>query len=155
MRLCLIASKPTDAVTHGFLPAAARLGLEVFLLTDQPDAHAGAAARAGADANAGAAARAAAERGGAGTTVPGGAGSRRPEIVACDVHDGRALISRIAGLPAADAVFTNSDHLQAQTGLRAGDLVAFGLAEAYAWNISHHSFLMHPPPAFIYQGQLA
>ena len=34
--------------------------------------------------------------------------------------------------------------------LRAGDLVAFGLAGAYAWNISHHSFLMHPPPAFHY-----
>ncbi len=32
--------------------------------------------------------------------------------------------------------------------LRAGDVVAFGLAGAYAWNISHHSFLMHPPPAF-------
>ena len=46
MRLCLIASKPTDAVTYGFLPAAARLGLEVFLLTDQPEAHAGVLARA-------------------------------------------------------------------------------------------------------------
>jgi diaminopimelate decarboxylase len=34
--------------------------------------------------------------------------------------------------------------------LRAGDVVAFGLAGAYAWNISHHSFLMHPPPAFHY-----
>jgi diaminopimelate decarboxylase len=34
--------------------------------------------------------------------------------------------------------------------LRAGDLVAFGLAGAYAWNISHHSFLMHPPPSFHY-----
>jgi diaminopimelate decarboxylase len=34
--------------------------------------------------------------------------------------------------------------------LRTGDLVAFGLAGAYAWNISHHSFLMHPPPAFHY-----
>jgi diaminopimelate decarboxylase len=34
--------------------------------------------------------------------------------------------------------------------LRAGDLVAFGLAGAYAWNISHHEFLMHPPPAFCY-----
>jgi diaminopimelate decarboxylase len=34
--------------------------------------------------------------------------------------------------------------------LRAGDLVAFGLAGAYAWNISHHSFLMHPPPTFHY-----
>jgi diaminopimelate decarboxylase len=32
--------------------------------------------------------------------------------------------------------------------LRAGDVVAFGLAGAYAWNISHHSFLMHPAPAF-------
>jgi len=34
--------------------------------------------------------------------------------------------------------------------LRAGDLVAFGMAGAYAWNISHHGFLMHPPPAFHY-----
>jgi diaminopimelate decarboxylase len=34
--------------------------------------------------------------------------------------------------------------------LRAGDLVAFGLAGAYAWNISHHDFLLHPPPAFHY-----
>jgi len=34
--------------------------------------------------------------------------------------------------------------------LRVGDLVAFGLAGAYAWNISHHEFLMHPPPAFHY-----
>jgi diaminopimelate decarboxylase len=36
--------------------------------------------------------------------------------------------------------------------LRAGDLVAFGLAGAYAWNISHHGFLMHPPPGFHYVG---
>jgi len=34
--------------------------------------------------------------------------------------------------------------------LRAGDLVAFGLAGAYAWNISHHEFLLHPPPGFHY-----
>jgi hypothetical protein len=46
MRLGLVAAKPTDAVTYGRLPAAARLGLEVFLLTDQPDGHAGALARA-------------------------------------------------------------------------------------------------------------
>jgi len=32
--------------------------------------------------------------------------------------------------------------------LRAGDRVAFGLAGAYAWNISHHGFLMHPRPGF-------
>ncbi|GHE08107.1 type III PLP-dependent enzyme [Streptomyces alanosinicus] len=33
-------------------------------------------------------------------------------------------------------------------GLRAGDRVAFSLAGAYAWNISHHDFLMHPRPGF-------
>jgi diaminopimelate decarboxylase len=33
---------------------------------------------------------------------------------------------------------------------RAGDIVAFGMAGAYAWNISHHSFLMHPEPSFNY-----
>ncbi|WP_280303703.1 type III PLP-dependent enzyme [Nocardia neocaledoniensis] len=32
--------------------------------------------------------------------------------------------------------------------LRAGDRLVFGLAGAYAWNISHHEFLMHPPPTF-------
>jgi diaminopimelate decarboxylase len=37
-------------------------------------------------------------------------------------------------------------------GLRAGDLVAFGMAGAYAWNISHHDFLMHPEPGFHYVG---
>lgn len=36
--------------------------------------------------------------------------------------------------------------------LRGGDLVAFGLAGAYAWNISHHDFLMHPEPGFHYVG---
>ena len=34
------------------------------------------------------------------------------------------------------------------TRLRAGDRVAFAMAGAYAWNISHHDFLMHPPPGF-------
>jgi len=34
--------------------------------------------------------------------------------------------------------------------LRPGDLIAFGMAGAYAWNISHHDFLMHPKPAFHY-----
>jgi len=33
--------------------------------------------------------------------------------------------------------------------LRAGDLVVFAMAGAYAWNISHTSFLMHPSPAFV------
>jgi diaminopimelate decarboxylase len=34
--------------------------------------------------------------------------------------------------------------------LRVGDLVAFSMAGAYAWNISHHDFLMHPQPTFHY-----
>jgi hypothetical protein len=39
MRLYLLALNPTDSVTEGFLPAAARLGLDVTVLTDQPAAH--------------------------------------------------------------------------------------------------------------------
>jgi diaminopimelate decarboxylase len=31
-----------------------------------------------------------------------------------------------------------------------GDLVAFAMTGAYAWNISHHDFLMHPQPHFDY-----
>ncbi|MGX2998778.1 type III PLP-dependent enzyme [Streptomyces sp. JNUCC 64] len=37
-------------------------------------------------------------------------------------------------------------------GLRAGDRVVFALAGAYAWNISHHGFLMHPRPGFHFLG---
>ncbi len=37
--------------------------------------------------------------------------------------------------------------------LRAGDLIAFGLAGAYAWNISHTRFLMHQEPGFHYLGE--
>lgn len=36
--LYLVAGKATDSVTRGFLPAAARLGLDVTLLTDRPGA---------------------------------------------------------------------------------------------------------------------
>ncbi|MFG2136429.1 type III PLP-dependent enzyme [Streptomyces sp. NPDC048650] len=38
------------------------------------------------------------------------------------------------------------------SGLRAGDRVVFGTAGAYAWNISHHDFLMHPRPGFHFLG---
>ncbi|MFG2005937.1 acetyl-CoA carboxylase biotin carboxylase subunit family protein [Spirillospora sp. NPDC048911] len=38
--LYLAAGKVTDSVTHGFLPAAARLGLDVVILTDRPADHA-------------------------------------------------------------------------------------------------------------------
>ena len=34
--------------------------------------------------------------------------------------------------------------------IAAGDVVAFEMAGAYAWNISHHDFLMHPTPGFHY-----
>ncbi|MGW6455985.1 type III PLP-dependent enzyme [Streptomyces sp. NPDC055078] len=40
----------------------------------------------------------------------------------------------------------------AAPGLRAGDRVVFAMAGAYAWNISHHDFLMHPRPGFHYLG---
>jgi biotin carboxylase len=93
VRLCLVASKPTDAVTHGLLPAAARLGLDVTLMTDQPAAHRDAL-------------RAAA--------TPG-----RPCIVGCDVWDFRSLIRALSDRPGPDGVFSNSDHLQAQTALAA------------------------------------
>ncbi|WP_283135622.1 type III PLP-dependent enzyme [Rhizohabitans arisaemae] len=34
--------------------------------------------------------------------------------------------------------------------LAVGDVVAFAMAGAYAWNISHHDFLMHPKPSVHY-----
>jgi biotin carboxylase len=39
MRLYLLACNPTDSVSQGFLPAAAVLGLDVVILTDQPEPH--------------------------------------------------------------------------------------------------------------------
>ncbi|MDN3352743.1 alanine racemase [Actinomadura sp. DC4] len=36
--------------------------------------------------------------------------------------------------------------------LATGDVVAFAMAGAYAWNISHHDFLMHPKPSVHYVG---
>ncbi|MFI7126385.1 siderophore biosynthesis protein [Nonomuraea sp. NPDC050153] len=81
MRLYLTALKTTDSVTHGFLPAAEALGLEVTVLTDRPERH--------------------------------------PYAVACDVRDPRALIDAVESLGRPDAIFTNSDHLQAETALAA------------------------------------
>ncbi|PSJ25680.1 siderophore biosynthesis protein [Streptosporangium nondiastaticum] len=100
MRLHLLALNPTDSVTLGFLPAAARLGLDVTLLTDQPVAHRRACERSVAD------------------------GGRLPElsVLGCDVTDFREVVARISALgPAArpDAVLTNSDHLQPQAALAA------------------------------------
>jgi diaminopimelate decarboxylase len=33
--------------------------------------------------------------------------------------------------------------------LRAGDILVFARTGAYAWDISHHDFLSHPPPEFV------
>jgi biotin carboxylase len=41
LHLVLLAGKVTDSVTHGFLPAAARLGLRATVLTDRPADHLG------------------------------------------------------------------------------------------------------------------
>ena len=54
---------------------------------------------------------------------------------------GRATIQK--DVPARDAWVAR---------LRAGDVVASGLAGAYAWNISQHAFLMHPEPGLQYVG---
>jgi biotin carboxylase len=97
VRLFLVASQPGDAVTLGFLPAAARLGLDVVLLTDQPDEHARALAAGPSRLNS----------------------QAEPWIVACDVRDASALIGQIAGLRAPDAIFTNSGRLGVATALAA------------------------------------
>ncbi|MFB7471915.1 acetyl-CoA carboxylase biotin carboxylase subunit family protein [Kitasatospora sp. NPDC056184] len=95
MRLYLLALNPTESVTEGFLPAAARLGLDVTVLTDHADAHR----------------RAYAE-------LPGA-----PAVVDCEVHDFREVVGLISRLTRDGrtpfAVFSNSDHLQVQTALAA------------------------------------
>jgi biotin carboxylase len=109
VRLYLIASKPTDSVIFGFLPAAARLGLDVVLLTDRPEEHERGAARGQLLPRPG---------------CPPAAGEHRAQgapvqVVACDVWDTAELISAIASRPAPDAIFSNSDHLQTQAALAA------------------------------------
>ncbi|MEV7780243.1 ATP-grasp domain-containing protein [Kitasatospora sp. NPDC088351] len=91
MRLYLLALNPTDSVTEGFLPAAARLGLDVTVLTDHAGPH---------------------HRAYTGMEFA-------PEVLECEVPDFRAVVSRISRHHAPDAVFSNSDHLQTQTALAA------------------------------------
>ncbi len=85
VHLYLLALNPTDSVEEGFLPAAARLGLDVTILTDQPAPYR----------------------------------RRHPDIrvVVCDVRSVAAVVSAIVTGPPADAIFTNSDHLQIQAAL--------------------------------------
>ncbi|WP_430297595.1 ATP-grasp domain-containing protein [Sinomonas sp. B1-1] len=96
MSLYLTALNPTDALTLGFLPAAARLGLDTVILTDDPASHRAAYAR-----------------------VP-----HPPTAVEhADVRDAGAVAARVLGLEGrhgrATAVLSNSDHLQAATALAA------------------------------------
>ena len=114
MRLCLIASKPTDSVILGFLPAAARLGLEVVLLTDQPQEHERAQARSRQLPRPGCPRPQAGHSEAAGD--PDGPPAR---FLGCDVWDARELICAIAARPAPHAIVSNSDHLQTQTALAA------------------------------------
>ncbi|MEV5237960.1 siderophore biosynthesis protein [Streptomyces cinnamoneus] len=94
--LYLLALPPTDSVTEGYLPAAARLGLDVTLLTDAPEAHRRAYEGRGGDA------------------------WPRIDIVPCEVRDFREVIASITALDRRpEAVFTNSDHLQVQAALAA------------------------------------
>jgi biotin carboxylase len=87
--LVLLAGKATDSVTHGFLPAAARLGLRVTVLTDRPAEHRG---RYAGDVRV------------AGCEVT-------------DYRAVVDTICRLGGPPA--AIFSNSDFLQAPAALAA------------------------------------
>ncbi|MFY1668445.1 type III PLP-dependent enzyme [Plantactinospora sp. WMMB334] len=53
----------------------------------------------------------------------------------CTPKDVLARVPDAAGLPAPGRI-------------AAGDTIVFGMAGAYAWNISHRDFLMHDPPTF-------
>lgn len=91
MRLYLVALHPTNAVTYGYLPAAAELGLDITVLTDQPEAHAAIYAAEGINV----------------TTV------------ATNPRDARAILNTVTKLGTPDALFTNSDTVQSPVALAA------------------------------------
>ncbi len=90
MRLYLTALNPTDAVLDGFLPAAARLGLPVTLLTDRP-----------ADWP---------------TDRPTGP---PVDVLGCEVRNAQAVIEAVRRGGRPTALLSNSDHLQTATALAA------------------------------------
>ncbi|GAB2728623.1 ATP-grasp domain-containing protein [Kitasatospora kifunensis] len=95
MRLYLLALNPTDSVTQGFLPAAARLGLAVTVLTDHAEAH----------------------------RLVYAEHVDLPEdlvVLPCEVADFREVVGLISRQPQQPAaVFSNSDHLQTSAALAA------------------------------------
>lgn len=92
MFLYLTARSPTDSVTEGFLPAAARLGLRTVVLTDEPDAHVAAYANV----------------------------TDQPAVIErCAVDSHGEVIDAVRRIGAAIGVVSNSDHLQMSTALAA------------------------------------
>jgi diaminopimelate decarboxylase len=63
----------------------------------------------------------------------------RPEVT-------DAAVDAVGELCTPRDVLTRGQHV---SHLRAGDILLFGRAGAYGWDISHHDFLRHPKPAFI------
>lgn len=82
--------------------------------------------------------------------TPAARGHSQPfTVIACGPGEPRARLT-VAG-----ALCTPKDVLARQVcveSIAPGDVLAFGMAGAYGWNISHHDFLMHPAPAFHYLG---
>ncbi|MFI5892125.1 alanine racemase [Actinoplanes sp. NPDC051513] len=63
----------------------------------------------------------------------------RPSVTDC-------LVDAVGELCTPRDVLTRGQHVES---LRAGDILVFGRAGAYGWDISHHEFLRHDPPSFI------
>jgi diaminopimelate decarboxylase len=63
---------------------------------------------------------------------------QRPEV-----HD--VLLDAVGELCTPRDVLTRQQYVNR---LRVGDLLVFGRAGAYGWDISHHDFLRHDPPEF-------
>jgi len=83
-------------------------------------------------------------------------GHRHPFSV-IDIHDWKKSYQRLkvsncdititGQLCTPKDVLARDAHIQS---IKTGDLVAFPYAGAYAWHISPHDFLKHPPPEQIY-----
>ncbi len=92
--LVLLAHVPTDAVNHGFLPAAHRLGRRVVIVTDQAAAH---------------------HQHFSQPDLP----AYPADIVECDVFNPIAAVDALAHMSPLAGVFSTSDHLQTVTALAA------------------------------------
>ena len=64
-----------------------------------------------------------------------------------EVHD--APVDAVGELCTPRDVLTRGQHV---AQLRVGDMLVFARTGAYGWDISHHDFLRHDPPAFLITG---